>query len=79
MDPELWKKRVSVKADVHHGEPCITGTRVPVTMIVGCVAEGMSRPEIIEQFPQLSDEDIVGALQYAAEVLHSDLLMPLGG
>lgn len=79
MDTELWRKRVTVTPNVHHGEPCIKGTRIPVAMIVGCVAEGMTRQEIVGQYPQLNEEDIAAALQYAAEVLHSGIPAPLGG
>ena len=30
-----WHKHITVDVDIHHGEPCINGTRVPVSMIVG--------------------------------------------
>lgn len=78
MGTELWRERVVVNPKVHHGEACIKGTRVPVAMIIGCLAEGMSHPEIIGQYPQLTDEDIAAALQYAAQVVNSELLLPLG-
>ncbi|MST34511.1 DUF433 domain-containing protein [Acidimicrobiaceae bacterium USS-CC1] len=48
------------------GVPCIRGTRIPVATVVGMVAEGMTTAEILQEFPQLSDADIVEALRYAA-------------
>ena len=48
------------------GVPCIRGTRIPVTSVVGMVAEGMTPGEIVAQYPQLSREDIQDALRYAA-------------
>lgn len=48
------------------GVPCIRGTRIPVTTVVGMVAEGMSTDEILSEFPQLSMEDVREALRYAA-------------
>ena len=48
------------------GVPCIRGLRIPVSTIVGMVADGMSSPEILEAYPDLEPEDIVQALRYAA-------------
>lgn len=48
------------------GVPCIRGTRIPVSTVVGMVAEGMTVSEIVVEFPQLTSEDIQDALRYAA-------------
>lgn len=58
--------RIAVDHQIMGGVPCIRGTRVPVSMIVGRLAEGSSRNEILADYPQLSAEDIVAALQFAA-------------
>jgi uncharacterized protein (DUF433 family) len=72
-----WRQRVVVDPEIHHGEPCILGTRIPVRMIVGSLADGLSVEEIIKEYPQLAPEDIAAALAYAAEVLHHETLLPL--
>ena len=72
-----WRKRVVVDPDIHHGEPCIRGTRIPVTMIVGSLADGLSFEDILREYPQLTEEDIRAALAYAAEVLEDETLVPL--
>ena len=72
-----WQERIEVAPDLHHGDPCIKGTRIPVAMIVGSLADGMSPQEIQEAYPQLSAEDIGAALAYAADVLSQDILAPL--
>lgn len=72
-----WQDRVSVDADIHHGDACIKGTRIPVGMIVGSLADGMTFAQIQENFPQLSEPDIYAALAYAAEVLRQEMLLPL--
>lgn len=59
-------ERISVDHQVMGGVPCIRGTRIPVTTVVGMVAEGMSTDEILSEFPQLSMEDVREALRYAA-------------
>ena len=61
-----WRQRISIDPGIHHGKPCIKGTRVPVSVIVGSVAEGNSAERIIESWPQLSPEDIRAALKFAA-------------
>jgi uncharacterized protein (DUF433 family) len=55
-----------IEPDLHHGDPCIKGTRIPVAMIVGSLADGMTAEEIREAYSQLTDEDIRAALAYAA-------------
>jgi uncharacterized protein (DUF433 family) len=36
-----WQDRVVIDPDLHHGEACIRGTRVPVAMIIGSLADGL--------------------------------------
>ena len=72
-----WQDRVVLDLDIHGGDPCIKGTRIPVATIVGSLADGMSFDEIEEAYPQLSHEDIYAALAYAAEVMHQEVVYPL--
>ena len=72
-----WQDRIAIDLDIHHGDPCIKGTRIPVTMIVGSLADGMSFEDIREAYPQLADEDIYAALAYAAEVMRQEIVFPL--
>ena len=59
-------QRISIDPAVMAGLPCIAGTRIPVTTVVGMVADGMTVDEMVEAFPQLSAEDVADALRYAA-------------
>jgi uncharacterized protein (DUF433 family) len=70
MERARWQGRIVIEPDLHHGDPCIKGTRVPVAMIVGSLADGMTPEEIREAYPQLTDEDIRAALAYAADVIY---------
>jgi uncharacterized protein (DUF433 family) len=72
-----WEDHIIITPDVHHGDPCIKGTRVPVATIVGSLADGMSPAEIQAAYPQLTSEDIQAALAYAADVVRQDILAPL--
>lgn len=74
-----WHKYISVDAEIHHGEPCIKGTRIPVSMIVGSMADGMSFEEIIDSYPQLQKEAIQAALAYAADIVRQEIFLPLAG
>lgn len=72
-----WQQRVAADPEIHHGEPCIAGTRIPVRMIVGSLADGYTVDQITAEYPQLKPEDVLAALAYAAEVLHQESLLPL--
>jgi uncharacterized protein (DUF433 family) len=77
MERVPWQERIVIAPDLHHGDPCIKGTRIPVATILGSLADGMMPEEIQEAYPQLTSEDIRAALAYAADVIHQDVLMPL--
>ena len=77
MERTSWQQRVVADPEVHHGEPCIRGTRIPVRMIVGSLADGLTADQILAEYPQITREDVFAALAYAAEVLHQESLLPL--
>ncbi|WP_295879348.1 DUF433 domain-containing protein [uncultured Thiohalocapsa sp.] len=58
--------RITFDPAVMGGKPCIRGMRVTVGMIVGMVASGHERAEILALYPYLEPEDIDQALSYAA-------------
>ncbi|HID54331.1 MAG TPA: DUF433 domain-containing protein [Anaerolineae bacterium] len=72
-----WQDRIEIDPELHHGDPCIKGTRIPVTIIIGSLADGMTPTNILEAYPQLTENDVQAALSYAAEVMRRELLVPL--
>ena len=58
--------RITTNPDVMGGKPCIRGLRVTVGTIVGLVAAGRTREEILALYPYLEEADIAEALAYAA-------------
>jgi uncharacterized protein (DUF433 family) len=59
-------KRITFDPEVMGGKPCIRGLRVTVGTIVGLVAAGHSKEDILKAYPYLEVEDIAEALAYAA-------------
>jgi uncharacterized protein (DUF433 family) len=77
--PVRWAERIVVDPEIHHGEPCIRGTRIPVAVVLGSLAEGLTPEAILHEYPALNAEDIQACLAYAAEVIRSgEFLAPLG-
>lgn len=60
--------RIAIDPDIHHGVPVIRGTRVPVSVVVGSLAGGMSEEEVIQEY-QLTKQDVEAALAYAADLV----------
>ena len=58
--------RIISDPSICSGEPCIAGTRIPVSIILNHLAAGESYDEILKQFPRITKEDILAALEYAA-------------
>lgn len=58
--------RITFDPNVMGGKPCIRGMRVTVGAIVGLIASGATREEILADYPYLEAEDITAALLYAA-------------
>ena len=62
-----WKERISIHPDICHGRPCIKGTRIWVSLILDFLASGSTVEEILEEYPQLTREDIQACIAYGAE------------
>ncbi len=69
-------RRITVDPKIHHGAPVITGRRVPVSIIIGSLAGGMSKEEVMKEY-ELTKEDVEAALAYAAEVVAKTDVVPL--
>lgn len=61
--------RITINPDQMAGVPCIRGLRIPVATVVTMVAQGMSREQILSDYPDLEGADIDEALQFAAEAV----------
>ncbi len=70
--------RITVNPAILAGKACIRGMRISVSLIVNLVANGMTIPEIIDEYPDLEPEDVRQALRYAAWTADDMVLIPFG-
>jgi len=59
-------KRIVSDVAVCGGEPCVKDTRIPVRVVLSHLAAGETVPDILKNFPRLTEEDIRACLQYAS-------------
>ena len=60
--------RISVNPQVCGGKPCISGTRIWVSLLLDFLASGSSMEEILGEYPQLTRDDLLAAIAYGAEM-----------
>ena len=65
-----YSERITIDSQVRFGRPTIKGKRISVYDILGWFASGMNQQEILEDFPELTKEDLQAALSYAADREH---------
>jgi len=65
MDKD-WRERVVCDPAIHHGEPCVRGTRIPAAILVASLTD-LGMDQLLGEYPQLSRADIQAAILYAAE------------
>jgi len=65
-----YRTRITIEPSKRGGKPCIRSMRISVYDVLDMLAQGMSRAEIIEDFPELEQEDITACLMYAANREH---------
>lgn len=61
-------QRISIDPNVCFGKPCVRGTRLWVSLILDQLAAGMSVEEILEEYPQLTREDVLACMAYGTEM-----------
>jgi uncharacterized protein (DUF433 family) len=69
----MMRGRITVNPTIHFGKPCVAGTRIPVQEVLELVREGLSFPEIIQDYyPDLQMEDIHACMQYAIDLVATE-------
>jgi uncharacterized protein (DUF433 family) len=74
-----WRERISVDPNICHGQVCVKGTRIMVSVVLDNLAEGLTAEEIVDSYPSLTTEDIRAVLRYAAELARERIVdLPAG-
>lgn len=66
-------ERITSETQIMGGRACIRGTRIPVSVIVGQIAQGARFDEILEGYPDLEREDVQQAVEYAAWLTQEEI------
>jgi len=69
-----WREHIAVDPMVCHGQACIRGTRIPVSVVLDNLAAGQTASEIATSYPSVSQEAIQAAMAYAAELARERVL-----
>jgi uncharacterized protein (DUF433 family) len=70
----IYKNIITTESDKRSGNPCIRGMRITVEDILQWLASGMTFQDIIIDFPELNQEDLVVALEFSAHRNHRTLI-----
>jgi uncharacterized protein (DUF433 family) len=62
-----YRNLITIEPGKRGGKPCIRRMRITVYDVLGWLAAGMSHAEILEDFPELTEEDIRACLEFAAD------------
>jgi len=68
--------RITSDSAVRFGKPCVRGTRITVGDVLDYLAGGMSEPELLVSFPQLTHEDVRACFAFAAERERRVMVVP---
>lgn len=71
-----YRDFITIEPGKRGGKPCIRGMRITVFDVLEYLASGMTIPEILADFPYLTEDDIRACLCYAADREKSQLVVP---
>lgn len=60
--------RITIEPEICGGKPCITNTRIWVSLLLDMLAGGMTETELLAEYPQLTRDDALAAIAYGAEM-----------
>ena len=72
-----YNRFITADPNVMSGKPVVAGTRITVELILEKLAAGETTEQLLEAHPRLTRESIYAALQFASDVLKSDVIYPL--
>ena len=76
LDEQLLA-RITAAEKTFGGKPVVRGSRIPVELVLSLLAQGASHTEILDDYPNLVEEDLLACLAYARAVVGRDSLEPI--
>lgn len=76
MQANMLNNAITINTEIQHGKPVLRGTRIPIAIIIGSLAGGMSYEEVIEEYAVTQDQ-ILTSLAYFAELLNYETIYPM--
>ena len=67
-------KRITARPDVFNGKPIIRDMRISVELVLSLLSQGAPYQELLDDYPELEEEDILACLAYAHAVIAGDSL-----
>jgi uncharacterized protein (DUF433 family) len=71
-----YRNVIRVTPGKRSGQPCIRDTRITVGDVLGYLAAGMTPAEIVADFPELSTDDVLASLAFAADRERGTIIVP---
>ena len=73
MTSEELLALISIDPEVCHGQPCIKGTRVLVTVVLDALAAGLSAAEVVRHYPTINEDSVRAAAAYGAWLANQEI------
>lgn len=70
-----WRNFITVDPAICHGQACIKGTRVMVSVVLDNLADGLDAQETLKSYPSLTKESIQASINYAAELARERVIV----
>ena len=69
-----WRQNITIDPNVCHGQACVAGTRILVSVVLDNLAAGLQLDEIITSYPRLTRESIQACIAYAADLTREEIV-----
>ena len=70
-----YREKIFISPEIMLGKPVIKGTRITVEFIIKKMSEGMEIKDIMNEYPQVTRDDIMACLAYSADVISKDEIL----
>lgn len=69
-----WREYITTDPNVCHGQACVAGTRIPVSVVLDNLAAGVPQDEIVASYARLTAQSIHACIAYAADVVREEIV-----